>query len=115
MLPKTRRIERKYYNLKINESKRYFGDSFILNVSNIPPHIKNRESKITFSVSKKVAKGAVLRNKLRRRAYSSITPYLKSLKSGSFLFFTFKQNPKNDYFSISKDIEKLLYLSNMLV
>jgi ribonuclease P protein component len=44
-----------------------------------------------FSVSKKVVKTAVGRNKQRRRGYSAISKVYPTVKPGYFLFFVYKK------------------------
>ena len=48
-------------------------------------------SRFAFSVSKKVCKKAVDRNRLRRQGYSVVSKYLKQINPGYFYIFTFKK------------------------
>jgi len=79
MIPKKRRIPRKLFpgiilSKNISHSK-YF------NLRITPYH----EARLAVSVSKKVSKKAVLRNRTRRRAYAAIGPSLANLPGALYL------------------------------
>ena len=66
-------------------------------------------SQFSFSVSKKVSKLAVKRNKLRRQGYSVISKNLDSIKKGYFVVFNFKKEAIGlSYNQIESDIKVLL-------
>jgi len=108
MLPKNRRIERKEFNQIITQGKRYNSQSFTLYLSKIEPREASFPSKFSFSVSKKVAKLAVNRNKLRRRGYSIIGRKLEVIKPGFFMFFLYKKGFEKDYSLLEKEVMGLL-------
>jgi ribonuclease P protein component len=67
MLKKSQRLTRELFTY-LQASRRYFHtEHFMLRVADAP-----NGPRIGISVSKKVAKKAVLRNKIRRRGYSAI-------------------------------------------
>jgi ribonuclease P protein component len=114
MLPKNRRIERSYFDKILKNSKRYNSTSFVLYV------MKNVDgdgvpTKFSFSVSKKVLKSAVKRNKHRRIGYSVIKNNIKDIKPGYYCFFVYKKGFYEEFDSINKDILGLLYSSSVIV
>jgi len=112
MLSKNNRIERKDFPYILKNGKRFNSPIFLLYVA------KNNESKskFAFSVSKKVLKTAVERNKYRRRGYSVIKNKLKLIKTGYFFFFSFKKGiGKPKHSTIEEDINSLLSNSGMLI
>ena len=48
-------------------------------------------SQFSFSVSKKVAKSAVARNRLRRQGYAAIESILSTCKPGFYCMFSYKK------------------------
>jgi ribonuclease P protein component len=73
MLQKARRIERKLFK-PLLESRNYLhSEHFILKTA------PSATAKAAVSVSKKVSKSAVVRNRVRRRAYASLRAILPSL------------------------------------
>ncbi len=80
MLSKSQRIPRELFGT-ILESRAY----------SYAPHFSLRfapDSKSLFSVSvsKKVSKKATIRNRVRRRVYSTMRKYIKNTKPGLYLF-----------------------------
>ncbi|TSC70546.1 MAG: hypothetical protein CEO12_267 [Parcubacteria group bacterium Gr01-1014_46] len=108
MLPKKRRIERKYFGQIMSQGKRYNSPSFTLYLAKMDVGNGLPDSKFSFSVSKKVLKRAVDRNKLRRRGYSVISRNLKKIKPGFFVFFLYKKGFEKDYSLLEKEINGLL-------
>jgi ribonuclease P protein component len=86
MLPKERRIPRSLFQTLINpgngSAKPRFSNSkhFSLRVAGA----SESPARVAVSVSKKVSKSAVLRNRTRRRAYSAISALLPGLKPGLY-------------------------------
>ncbi len=115
MLPKKRRIKRSEFANILSKGKRYNSEHLLLYVSPIDPDGINKESRFSFSVSKKVSKLSVDRNKHRRRGYAVISRYLKDIKSGFFYFFSFKKSSNSiDFSLLEKEIKELLFNSRML-
>ncbi len=115
MLPKNRRILRKEFTDITKNGKRHHSPSFILFL--LPIRSKTGlNSKFSFSVSKKIHKKAVDRNKCRRIGYSVILRHLKQIKSGYYFFFSFKKTPKLISFAtLEKEILELLSTLGMLI
>ncbi|MEX0919418.1 MAG: ribonuclease P protein component [Parcubacteria group bacterium] len=79
MLPKSKRIPRKAFK-PLLDSKRYFNsEHFSVKVAD------SKETKIAVSVSKKVSKSAVIRNKVRRRVYSILKDIIQIIKPNLYL------------------------------
>src|SRR3989338_9997717 len=99
MLPKKRRISRKEFPYILKNGKRYNSPSLLLYVAPADRD-GSKESKFSFSVSKKVCSKAVDRNKLRRWGYSVVSDNLKQIGFGYFCFFSFKKTLKPNSFSV---------------
>ncbi len=94
MLPKNRRIPRKQFPLFFSSGARIYRNGlFLLKVASGA----KGESKFCFSVSKKIAKKAVDRNKARRSGYRSIGKILNQIKPEFMAIFSFLRLPKNDH------------------
>ncbi len=115
MLPKTRRIERKYFKQILISGKRYNSKSFTLYLSKIEAGGGELPTKVAFSVSKKVIKTAVGRNKQRRRGYSVISKYIKQAKPGFLLFFVYKKDFSKDYEELDREVQALLSSSLVII
>jgi ribonuclease P protein component len=103
MLPKNQRIPRKMFPLLSNGAKVFKNNVFLLRfVSG-----KEEKSRFCFSISKKVAKKAVMRNKMRRAGYRLLKKYIPDIKSNILAIFSFKITPKNDE-EIDKNLEAIL-------
>jgi ribonuclease P protein component len=77
MLPKKSRLTKKEIEGHLLKAKRVKGHAFTLIYKDI---LGVEGPKISVSVPKKVAQKAVVRNKLRRRAYNALRPVLPSIK-----------------------------------
>jgi ribonuclease P protein component len=114
MLPKRSRIERKYFKEILIKGKRYNSKSFTLYLSKNDQGGDKTLTKVAFSVSKKVVKTAVGRNKQRRRGYSITSSYINQLKPGYLLFFVYKKDFEKDYTALKQEIFTLLSTSLMI-
>lgn len=79
MLPKSKRIPRKSFPEIIKTGKIFNSNHFTLRKSS------SKELRVAVSVSKKVSKKAVIRNRTRRRVYSSMRKLLPFLEFGLYL------------------------------
>lgn len=70
-------------------------------------------SRFCFSVSKKTAKNAVARNRMRRAGYRLLEKYLPQIQPNILALFSFRSVPKNDE-EISKNIESILAESKLI-
>ncbi len=112
MLSKNRRITRKEFPKIISEAKRFNSPNLLLYLYK---DSKDKESKFSFSVSKKVLKKAVDRNKFRRRGYSIVNILLNRTKKGFLCFFHFKKESRAvSFVSLEKEIEELLFNSGVI-
>ena len=79
MLPKSSRIPRALFK-SLLESRQYFNsEHFSLRVAS------SDTVRVAVSVSKKISKKAVIRNKIRRRVYSAFRNIISTLKPGLYL------------------------------
>jgi ribonuclease P protein component len=103
MLPKNRRIPRKMFPLLSNGGKVFKNNVFLLRLA---PGI-GKEARFCFSVSKKIAKSAVVRNRLRRTGYRLLQKYLPEIKLNVLALFSFRKIPKDEE-EIIKQLESIL-------
>jgi ribonuclease P protein component len=109
MLPKEKRIPRKMFPLLSNGTKVFKNNLFLLRfVVKI-----GLSSRFCFSVSKKVAKNAVARNKMRRAGYLILERHLSDIKPNVLALFSFRTIPKNDD-EIIKNLEAVLKESKLI-
>lgn len=104
MLPKKRRVNKELFELIMKKGLIISGQFFVFRY--LPPGVKHLGLHLACVAPKSVAKKAVNRNKLRRRAYSILRsfPVLK----GSGIFFYKKTGVLVSSNEIKKDIEFLL-------
>ncbi len=88
MLPKTQRLTKRLIEEQMKHARRIQTAHFLVIYSPIEGQIP---TKISLVVSKKVAKLAVVRNRLRRRGYSSIVPFLQKIQPGFLVLVQYKQ------------------------
>jgi ribonuclease P protein component len=98
MLPKNQRVPRKMFPLLSNGAKVFKNGLFLLKF--VPQN--GNSSRFCFSISKKVAKSAVVRNRLRRAGYRALEKYIPQIKSKIIAVFSFRT------VSQGGDIEKSL-------
>ena len=92
MLPQNRRIPRKMFPLLLNGNKVFKNNLFLLRWV----YGKDPQSRFCFSVSKKVAKSAVVRNKMRRSGYRALEKYLPQIKPNVLAVFSYRMVPKSN-------------------
>ena len=73
----------------------------------------NSSSRFCFSISKKVAKNAVTRNKLRRVGYKFLAGFVPEIKSKVLVIFSFRFIPKTQE-EIFKNLEAILKDSKLI-
>jgi ribonuclease P protein component len=109
MLAKKRRIEKKLFSVSFQNSRRFNSPHLFLTLSKN----ENKPSRFSFSISKKICKHAVDRNRYRRRGYSVISKNLKNIPDGFLFFFSFKKGVYPVLFSdLEKEIVGLLQNAN---
>ncbi|MEQ1561330.1 MAG: ribonuclease P protein component [Nitrospira sp.] len=115
MLHKKRRISRKEFFYVLGQGKRYNSQHFLAYVFFDKTKNKPTDSRFSFSVSKKVAKNAVDRNKLRRRGYSILSNILDKIEPDFMVLFSFKKgSDKVSFELLSKEVFGLLSQSHVL-
>jgi ribonuclease P protein component len=109
MLTKNRRVSKSLFDKVLKEGSVIHSSLFSLR---FVPKSVDKYSHIAFVAPKSVAKGAVERNKLRRRGYSGVSK-LQVLPSVCVFFYKkeAKLSPQSD---ISFDIEALLKRAKLL-
>ena len=116
MLPKNRRISRA--DFKKLEGERQRGRAYhspLLSLF-LYQKLSNTPSQFAFSVSKKVSKKAVVRNKLRRRGYASVQSVIQNIKPGYAVVFSFKKEAAEKDFQTTKaEIVGLLNKAGILL
>lgn len=113
MLPSSRRVNKAYFK-EIFHKGSFFQSSNLSLIVLFSPSLAP-ESRIAFSVSSKVAKSAVQRNKLRRQGYSVVSKLLKNIKPSYLGVFVLKNGAtKLDFESYREEIEKLLEKSKII-
>jgi ribonuclease P protein component len=108
MFPKNKRIPRKVFPLLTNGAKAFKNNLFFLKTVSY-----NGDSRFCFSVSKKVAKSAVVRNRLRRTGYRILSKYLPEIKSKVLVVFSYKTVPISDEM-VDKNLKSILKESNLI-
>jgi len=103
MFPKNSRIPRKMFPLLSNGSQVHKNNLFLLRFVSK----SGSGNRFCFSISKKVAKSAVVRNRLRRAGYRALEKYLPQIKPNVLALFSFKMIPKNNE-EIIKNLESIL-------
>lgn len=108
MIPKTNRINREDFE-KVMKKGGFLNSSFFT-----LRFLKNVENKGNFSVvvAKKVAKTAISRNKIRRRAYSVIGKYVKT--PYFIILFGKKGVEKATFSEVEADIVSVLEKAKIL-
>ena len=80
----------------------------------VSPGQSNTPTQFSCSVSKKVSKSAVVRNRIRRRGYAAIEKVLVHIKPGQYGVFSFKKgSEKSSFKMIEKEIVFLLDKSGL--
>lgn len=80
----------------------------------VPPQVETfKGSRFCFSVSKKVAKNATTRNKIRRAGYRLLKKHLSEIRPNILALFSFKTIPPNNE-NITENLESILKKSGLL-
>jgi ribonuclease P protein component len=112
MLPAGRRIRRKDFKKIFSQGLFFSGKDISMVTLRFPG---GTASKFVFSVSKKVAKGAVVRNSLRRKGYSVVRELIPKIAPSFFIVFIFNRLlEKKELARLKQKIEKLLQEADLL-
>lgn len=107
MLPRINRISRKDFPAPKERGNRVFMPLFTAVLYKVTTGVKISRASVV--VSKKTAKTAVVRNKLRRRFYELLQPYFKILQAPTTVVIYPKAEAIKASFSVLKDeVEKAL-------
>lgn len=109
MLQKSQRIPRKLFSEISKNANLFSNEVFLFRFIKT----KEKNSRFGFSISKKVAKKAVIRNKLRRCGYKIIKNYINSIPKGVLMTISFRKIPKNNT-EIETNLENLLKKSKLI-
>ncbi len=92
MLPKRSRLTKQSIEQHLKHARRVKTAHFLVIYGSNPV---SPMPQVSFSASKKVAKTAVLRNKLRRRGYAGIKPILPHIRKNTLVLISYL-NPWTD-------------------
>ncbi|KND47983.1 MAG: ribonuclease P protein component [Parcubacteria bacterium C7867-006] len=116
MLQKERRIPRADFTHILSSGRRFNSPRLLLYVANITENKAKNNTRVAFSVSKKVCSKATDRNKYRRQGYSVIESNLNRINDGFLLFFSFKKSSVPvSYKVLESEIVGLLSDSGVLI
>ncbi len=99
MLPKRQRLTKHMIESLFKNSRRVKTSRFLISYGTLPQSETGKtliSPCISMVVSKKVAKTAVLRNRLRRKGYASVAPLVSKIKPNMAILVTF-QDSKADF------------------
>ncbi len=103
MLPKKNRIPRKDFPSSSQRKANRF--SSLLFSGNIYPH--QGDTRVSVVVSKKIAKTAVTRNKIRRRFYSAVSPFIKDSREISIVIYPKIKTEEAPFSLLKSEIGKM--------
>jgi ribonuclease P protein component len=109
MLPKNRRVSKPLFDKVLKEGSVLHSPLFSLRF--LPKNL-DKYSHIAIVAPKSVAKGAVERNKLRRRGYSAVASF--SIIPSICLFFFKKEAKSSSLKELSLEMEMLLKRAKLL-
>lgn len=111
MLSKSKRIPRKTFSCLAKNAKTLRNRLFLLRFVSLTG--QKKKSRFCFSVSKKIAKSAVVRNRLRRFGYKILEKYIPDIKPNTLILFSFREIPPKEE-EISESIESILKASKLI-
>ena len=113
MLSKDRKITRALFKRLNGRGLTYHSPHLFLSIYK---NEKQEKSRFTIIISKKVAKNAVSRNKIRRRFYSIITKNLLNIENGYMCIINCKKQSNSlNYKEIEEQILILLTKAGLLI
>ncbi len=119
MLPKHSRLTKETIERHLIRARRLKTSRFLVLYTSIPqiPGSKSavKGPQVSFTVSKKVAKTAVLRNKLRRRGYTAAIPLIPRLSPTAALLISYTSpDSKASIPELTAELEKALISTGLL-
>ena len=110
MLPKNKRVPRALFKAILEEKNFQNSPHFSLRYSK-----KLGETRFAVSVSKKVSKKAVVRNKIRRRAYESLKTFANKTSPGLYLVIAKNGADKTKRQELDTEIKELFLKGGLIV
>ncbi|KKQ73795.1 MAG: hypothetical protein US96_C0052G0004 [Candidatus Woesebacteria bacterium GW2011_GWB1_38_5b] len=92
----------------LSQGARFKNSLFLLKFSPI-----DGSSRFCFSISKKITKSAVVRNRLRRLGYRLLTKHISLIKPNTLVNFSFMKIPKDDE-DVIINLESILKESKLI-
>lgn len=86
MLPKRSRLTKQSIEQHLKHARRVKTAHFLVIYGSNPD---SPTPQVSFSASKKVAKTAVLRNKLRRRGYAAVKPIIPGIRKNTLILMNY--------------------------
>lgn len=109
MLPKNNRIKRSAFSLLLKGAKVFKNNLFLMRFVSTD----KSGSQFSFSVSKKISKSAVVRNRLRRTGYRLIAKHIERIKPNILVSFSFRELPKDEEY-VEKNLTNILIESKLI-
>ena len=111
MLPQKQRVPRKMFPLLSSKGVKIFSNNLL--ILRFISKEDGLNSRFCFSVSKKVSKSAVVRNRLRRAGYRFLKEYIPKIDSKIVAVFSFKKVSKNNE-DIAESLKLILKESKLI-
>lgn len=116
MLPRRRRVSKEDFSALLPESQSFGTPGMHLRVTPLSLVGKHGPSQFAFVASKKAAKTAVARHKLKRRGYAAVAKHLSEVKDGYALVFFFGKNTAGtSQDEIHRQLHTLLKKSSLII
>jgi len=109
MLPKSKRIPRKAFKPLLDSRIYLNSEHFSLKIA---PSLKVM---VAVTVSKKVSKSAVVRNRTRRRVYKAFESLFPTLSNNLFMFISKPGIDKLNSTEVEEELKKLLINNKFIV
>ena len=125
VLPKHMRLRgHKCFDFIYKEGSRFYGSSMVLRITKANPRLKSKEInsinrlsiKCAISISNKVSKKSVVRNKLRRLFHQHLTYRLSKIKIEQEMWAFISLKPscmKNSTSNLLRECDKLLFKAGL--
>jgi ribonuclease P protein component len=112
MLPKLARLTKETIERHLIRARRLKTSRFLVLYTRIP---QATQPQVSFTVSKKVAPKAVLRNKLRRRGYTAVRPLIPRLSPDAAILVSYtRPETKASIAELSAELEKAFISAGLL-
>lgn len=102
MLPRKKRIPRELFRAILKSGRRFDSKFFSLLIT------PSETARVAVSVSKKVSKKTVVRNKIRRRTYAAVRDLIPALPNKLFLLIAKRNTDKLKGKDLQRELAELL-------